>query len=291
MDRLFEFLPDGVMSARLAPQRARSLNSRAFRNQLERVLPGVYALPDAATTAEGRLRAIRAYGDDIVVTRHAAAALTWWDDLALPETWELACPRAISPGYGLTVEQRLIPPTLTTRVAGAPVTTPELTVLDLIPELDDVVVYEALRRRSVSIRALERALRLTPKRRGNKRRREILEACAKQPWSFLEKEGHELLRAHNITGWVANYRVSVQGVTYYVDAAFAAERVAVEFDGFRFHSSVASFHADRDRDADLASAGWLPLHFTDKTIHRLGEILPGILAERRALLARDPDAS
>ena len=284
MSSLSDFLPDGVMSARLAPARARSLNSHAFRHQLQRVLPGVYALPDAASAPEGRLRAISAYGDDIVVTRRAAAALTWWDDLDLPDTWELACPRPITPGYGLEVEQRRIPRHLTTRLGGAALTVPELTVLDLIPELDDAVVYEALRRRAVSIGALERALRATPKRRGNRRRREVLESCRDAPWSFLEKEGHALLRLANVSGWVSNYPVSVHGVTYYVDAAFRRERVAVEFDGLEYHSSEDSFHNDRERDTDLASIGWLPLRFTSKTIGRIAEILPGILAERRRLL-------
>ncbi|MBB1509499.1 hypothetical protein [Tessaracoccus sp. MC1756] len=285
MSGLTEFLPDGVMSARLAPERARSLNAHAFRQRLERVLPGVYALPHVASSPEGRLRAVGAYGTDLVVTRHAAAALTWWEDLALPETWELACPRPISPGYGMAVEQRVIPVQLTTRLAGAAITVPELTVLDLIPDLDDAVVYEALRRKKVTIGTLQRALRLTPKRRGNKRRRDILKACEQQPWSFLEKEGHGILRGHDITGWVANYRISIQGVTYYLDAAFRREKVAVEFDGFAYHSSAESFHGDRDRDADLASIGWLPVHFTDKTIGRVGTLLPQILAERRALLS------
>ncbi|WP_040282995.1 hypothetical protein [Tessaracoccus massiliensis] len=284
MSGLADFLPDGVMSSRLAPERARSLNSYAFRGQLARVLPGVYALPDAASSPNGKLRAIGAYGPDLVVTKHAAAALTWWEDLDLPETWQLACPRPIDPGYGLEVEQRLIPVELTTRLAGAALTVPELTVLDLIPEFDDQVVYQALRRKKVTIASLERALRLTPKRRGNRRRREILKACAKQPWSFLEKEGHQILRAHGITGWLSNHRVSVNGIVYYIDAAFQREKVAVEFDGFAFHSSEDSFHGDRDRDTDLASVGWLPAHFTQKTIGRLGDVLPRILAERRALL-------
>lgn len=283
MGSLSDFLPDGVMSARLSPERARSLNSHAFRGQLDRVLPGVYALPDVASSPAGRLRAIGAYGPDLVVTKHAAAALTWWDDLEPPETWQLACPRPITPGYGMEVEQRLIPVELTTRLAGTAVTIPELTVLDLIPDLDDMVVYEAMRRKKVTIGSLERALRLTPKRRGNKRRREILKACAKQPWSFLEKEGHEILRKHGIAGWVANHRVSVNGIAYYIDAAFRREKVAVEFDGFAFHSSEESFHGDRDRDADLASIGWLPVHFTHKTLERISAVLPQILTDRRAL--------
>lgn len=284
MDGLTEYLPDGVMSARLAPQRARALNAKAFRGQLDRVLPGVYADPDAASTPEGRLRAIGAYGHDLVVTRHAAAALTWWDDLDLPEVWDLACPRAIAPGYGLTVEQRIVPRHLTTRFSGAVLTAPELTVLDLIPDMDDAVVYEALRRRQTTVAALERALKATPKRRGNKRRREIVADCAAAPWSYLEKEAHSLLRTKSMQGWVANHRIMIGGKTYFIDVAYRREKVAVELDGFRFHFNEDSFYNDRERDAALASAGWLPLRFTDKSIDQMSRVLPAILTQRRRLL-------
>jgi len=40
-----------------------------------------------------------------------------------------------------------------------------------------------------------------------------------------------------------------------VDALFAAERVIVELDGYRFHDSRRSFEADRERDADNLVAG------------------------------------
>ncbi|MDO5676883.1 MAG: DUF559 domain-containing protein [Propionibacteriaceae bacterium] len=283
MSSLADYLPEGVMSARLAPETARSLNSRAFRGQVTRILPGVYGLPEVAASVEGRLKAIGLYGPDLVVTRKAAAALTWWDDLELPDVWELACPRDINPGYGVSVEQRLVAKHLTTKVLGASVTIPELSVLDLIPELDDDVVYEALRRRKVTIGALERALRDTPRRRGNARRKEILKACRAAPWSHLETRGHLSLRDIGLTDWIANYRVNVNGSVYYLDAAFKREKVAVEFDGFQFHGGRDSFHADRKRDVDLASIGWLPLRFTDQTLDSL-KALPRILAERRRLL-------
>ena len=86
-------LSDGVVTARLAPRKARALNSYAFRGQLERLLPGVYGRPGAGETTEGRLRAIKAYGDDMVVVGRSAAALTFWPEIEQAEShWRLPAP-------------------------------------------------------------------------------------------------------------------------------------------------------------------------------------------------------
>jgi very-short-patch-repair endonuclease len=53
-----------------------------------------------------------------------------------------------------------------------------------------------------------------------------------------------------------------------VDFVFAAERVAVETDSWRWHRGRAAFERDRERDAVLAAAGWKALRFTDRQIER-----------------------
>lgn len=278
---IHEMTQSGVLASRANPGKARALNAYACRGQLERVLPGVYSKIGAAKTVEGRLRAVRAYGEDLVLTRRIAAQLTWWPELDVGDQWVLACPRPIDPGHELAFEQRLILPQLLTRHEGTLVTIPELTVLDLIPELDSAAVFEALRRRAITLERLERALALTPRRRGNRRRREILAETVDSPWSFLESTAHRYLREAGITGWTGNYRVELPSGAYWIDAAFPEEKVALEFDGWEFHSSRTAFEYDRSRDVDLARAGWLPVRFTNETVATIPVAVPEILARRR----------
>ncbi len=275
-------LRDGVMTARLSPAKARALNAYAFRGRVERVLPGVYGSPGSAESLEGRLRAVRAYGDDIVVVRASAAALTFWEDIPRDEdSLDLACPRPIRPGYGLDLEQRLIRPELLTRSCGVLCTVPALTVLDLIPEMGPEIIQEALRRRACSMKQLRRALALTPRRRGNLLRRDLLSQAREEPWSHLELRAHEALRDAGMVGWRANLRVRAGGRYHFVDVGFREEKVALELDGYRFHSSPDAFHRDRARDLALMRAGWIIAHFTEQS-------LPSLVETTRALLARRP---
>lgn len=273
-------LSDGVVTARLAPRKARALNSYAFRGQLERLLPGVYGRPGAGETTEGRLRAIKAYGDDMVVVGRSAAALTFWPEIEQEGSLEVACARAITPGYGLRMEQRLIPVQLLTRREGVLCTVPALTVLDLIPDLGADAIQEALRRSACTLAQMKHALSLTPRRRGNKLRRELLAQSADSPWSALELSAHRALREAGITGWRSNLRVVVGKRKYYVDAGFREQKIALEFDGYAFHSSPEAFHADRVRDIALIKAGWIVAHFTEKSLPTLVESTLSLLALR-----------
>jgi very-short-patch-repair endonuclease len=71
-----------------------------------------------------------------------------------------------------------------------------------------------------------------------------------------------------------------------VDFVFAAERVAVETDSWRWHRGRAAFERDRERDAVLAAAGWQTLRFTDRQIERAApsvvRALTAALRERAA---------
>jgi very-short-patch-repair endonuclease len=47
-----------------------------------------------------------------------------------------------------------------------------------------------------------------------------------------------------------------------VDFLWPAQRLVVEVDGFRFHSSRATFERDRERDAVLAASGYTVVRVT-----------------------------
>ena len=75
----------------------------------------------------------------------------------------------------------------------------------------------------------------------------------------------QLLRGAAIRGWQVNYGVG----PFLVDIAFPEKRVAIEIDGWAFHSDQQAFQNDRTRQNKLALQGWQVLRFTwlDLTQH------------------------
>ena len=62
-----------------------------------------------------------------------------------------------------------------------------------------------------------------------------------------------------------------------VDAAYPDRRIAIEIDGYEFHSSPDAFQRDRARQNDLVRLGWRVLRFTAPDILRNPQIVPATL--------------
>jgi len=95
-------------------------------------------------------------------------------------------------------------------------------------------------------------------RYGSPAARMLLQAADDGAQSQAERILIQLLRSAKITGWKANYPVA----GYNVDVGFPKQKVAVEVDGFAFHSDSDDFHQDRRRQNAIALAGWQVLRFT-----------------------------
>ena len=67
-----------------------------------------------------------------------------------------------------------------------------------------------------------------------------------------------LLKAAGVTGWRANYPLA----GYRIDVAFTKQKVAIEVDGWAFHSDQENFQIDRERQNNIALLGWQVLRFT-----------------------------
>lgn len=66
---------------------------------------------------------------------------------------------------------------------------------------------------------------------------------------------------------------------YRLDLAFVHERIAVEVDGWAWHSDVERFRADRRRQNALVLAGWTVLRFTwDDLTNRPEQVVAQIQA-------------
>lgn len=110
----------------------------------------------------------------------------------------------------------------------------------------------------VELRELWRAHMRNKGRYGSPAARLLLQAAGDGAQSEAERLFIRLLKQAGITGWRANYPVG----GYVVDVAFPRQKVAVEIDGFAFHTSSDDFHRDRLRQNSIALLGWQVLRFT-----------------------------
>ena len=72
-----------------------------------------------------------------------------------------------------------------------------------------------------------------------------------------------LLVTEGVTGWVSGYPLLVGGeVVAILDIAFPEALLAIEIDGWAWHSDPDRFQRDRQRQNALVAAGWTVLRFT-----------------------------
>jgi very-short-patch-repair endonuclease len=76
--------------------------------------------------------------------------------------------------------------------------------------------------------------------------------------------------------------IEIRGAWYRLDLAYVAERMAVELDGSRYHAARRQRERDMQRDAALASIGWLTLRFSHA---RLRDDVSGCRRDTLATLA------
>jgi very-short-patch-repair endonuclease len=161
-----------------------------------------------------------------------------------------------------------------TEVGGIPVHSVERTIADLSGRLTPTelatLLDESLRRRLTSLRRLwwvHGRLPLAPGR--NPSRLESL-LCSRTPEyelleSELEERVYEAIRAAGLPLPVPQHQIVVGGRRRRLDFAYPEARVALEIDGFEWHSSRQAFDDDRLRGNEIALAGYVSLHFTSAT--------------------------
>lgn len=255
---------DGVIT--LAQARDAGLSTRAIQRRVEsgrwrRCARGVYFVDDRPFTDAARIRAtVWGYG------RHAAASgLTagWWHHLTrfAPERIEVTVPRD---SHGRRhdrsrLRRRNLDPCDVVEVNGLRVTALPLTVVEAAVQFGGgaKLMDSALQRR-VDLLSLWRTHLRNKGRTGAPRARRLLQAADDGARSEAERRLLKILRDARITGWKANYRVG----GYRVDVGFPVQKVAIEVDGFAFHSGAEEFQVDRTRQNDIVMMRWTVLRFT-----------------------------
>ena len=92
--------------------------------------------------------------------------------------------------------------------------------------------------------------------------RSLLERTGDRAHTDLERLGVQLLTEAGIVGFTVNLSITAdERRTAELDIAFEEQRVAIELDGFRYHSSREAHAADLRRQNDIIADGWTLLRY------------------------------
>jgi very-short-patch-repair endonuclease len=226
------------------------------------------------------MAAVLACGPGAVISHRSAAAL-WELGVAWGGAVEVTAPAEHQCDGVIAHRSRTLARDHITVRAGIPVTTVARTLVDLADVLTDAALARAVNEAQVRYRVqLVAVVDDTAGRRGAPRLRAILERSAGAPTrSVLEDTFLALIESERLPRPEVNQRVA----GYEVDMLWRRQRLIVELDGRRFHDHPRAFERDRERDADLAAAGFTVVRLTWQRLIRQ----PSREAQRlRALLGR-----
>lgn len=239
----------------------RTLQRRAADKNWDRLHPGVYLAGGFRWTDEVRVRAAWLWaGDDATVSGPAAAF--WLGMLpAAPRTIELtlARNRGARPPAGVRLRRRELSHLDRIGLRDVWLTSAPLTVIETATALPDGSAFlDRALQRHVGLHAVGEAHRRNLGRSGSASATRLLAAATEGGESAAERLLVAILRRAGVRGWVLGHPVG----RYRIDLAFPAHRLAIEVDGWAWHSDVSRFRADRRKGNDLVAAGWTVLRFT-----------------------------
>lgn len=221
----------------------------------------MYFADDRPFTDAARVRSeVWGYGERAVASGLAAA---WWYGLTRypPTIVDVTVPRD-SDGRkraGTRVRRRDLADTDIDDVRGLRLTAYPLTILEAaVQRRAGAKLMDAALQSGVELSSLWRAQLRNKGRYGSPAARQLLQGAADGTRSAAERLLLQIIRSAGLTGWQTNYPVA----GYRIDVAFVGSMVAVEVDGFAFHSDPEAFHKDRVRQNRLALLGWQVLRFT-----------------------------
>lgn len=262
------FTDTPAIAIRDYPEHAGALRGLKRRGKLITPLPGIYALPDLPDTWQVQLLCAHLWAPELTISGAAAAKALWWPDLDV-NTIALWGAKRKAPAPWITVSRAEVPSDFLRWQGDVRFASPALSVVQLARTMGGRPIDEALRRRAASLRQMHEALEAIPHQAGNAQVRRLLEQSKHEPWSELEREGHLLLDSAKIKGWRANLEVWLDGECCFLDIGFAASKLAIELDGFRYHSDPVAFERDRIKQNLLTLHGWTVLRYTSRTIRQM----------------------
>ena len=234
-----------------------------------------------------------AWGDGATVSHRSAAALAELPGVdPIVELTVPATRRRVAPG---TIHRSALADVDRIWMGPLPVTTMARTLIDLAAVAPRATVAravdEALRRGEVSLSRLAWRLDELGRRPGSAVMRDVIDERRTEPVTASELEArlYRLLRVAGVPLPVAQYPVKARGrLIGVVDFAWPNALLAVEADGFRWHSGRVRWEHDRARRNELTRAGWRVLHVTWTSLTHDG---PAVVDLVRSALAREAPSS
>jgi very-short-patch-repair endonuclease len=234
---------------------------RTAAGRLHRVHAGVYAVGHRLLMPHARyLAAVLACGDHAVLSHRSAATLWGLQPAGSGQIDVTIPPGGSRKRRGLAIHvTRALDDVDVTDLEGIPCTSLARTLVDLAAVVNLRSLHRALEQalilRIFDHAPLEAALACANGRRGTGTLRRLLAELADEPplvRSELERRFLEVVRLARLPPPIVNGFVA----GYQVDFHWPAAHLVVETDGRAFHDHALAFERDRQRDLDLALAGW-----------------------------------
>lgn len=265
------------------------VSRRVRGGRWRRALPRVYVIFGTPESWERSLFAAWLWGGDrAVVSAGSAAAL--WGFPGFPRAGVHIAHPAKRSRHGIVVHRVGLEPRDVTTLDGLPVTTAARTLADVARVLTgagfDSAFHHCLHLRLADARELAdlAARRAGAGYAGAPLLRRALTAYAgdRPAASPLEARCARLLGRSNLPAPKRQHEVTAGGKVRFLDFAWPESRVALEVDGYRWHSSRRAWESDRARIRDLRRAGWTVISVTyDDLRHgfdRVADELAGLIA-------------
>jgi len=259
---------------------------RIAHGRLHRLHRGVYLVGHPVLAGHAReLAAVLACGSAAVLGYRAATAL--WGLVPPPDEIDvIVVGRQVASRSGIRLHCVAAIDRRDVRVhKGIRVTAPARTLLDLAAVASarevEQAVAEAYGWRLTSHRDLTSVLNRAGGTRGAALLRSVIDTGPRLTRSEAEARLLALIRAARLPAPAVNARIA----GHEVDFVWRHARLAVEVDGYAFHSSRAAFERDRRRDGELQAAGWRVLRLTWRQIVEQPEAVVALVA---AALAAAP---
>lgn len=253
-----------LAEARAAGLTPTMVSDRVWTGRWRRVAPQTYQVAGHGGDHEARLRCAAAATGGVV---HGLAA-AWWHGLVAtaPPGVAVTVPRSggSRPLDGVRVRRLDLHPLDVERRRGVRVTGVPLTVLEAAVALRGGSTFlDRALQRDTSLAALRRAHERNLGRTGSAAAGRLLDAAADSGSSAAQRLLLRLLHRAGVRGARSAYAVS----GHEVGVAFPLARVAVEVDGWAFHSDAVRFGRDRVRQNVLVAEGWRVLRYTWHHLH------------------------
>lgn len=268
-----------------------SIALHAEREGWRAVHRGVYALGGTAATFHQAAAAAVLAAGEVAVASHLTAGYLHGIVPLQPQVIEVLLPASCQ---SRKLEGVRVTRSRTLRrgdrclVSGIATTTLPRTVIDLAtilepPEIRSIVIDARQSRRLSLRRVAKRLLDVGPLRNSGELRRIVWELDHRMVDSVLEEYVRDLLRAAGLPlPEPGPYAVRLGDRTVAVDIAWPEVKVAIEVDGYGYHSSRSAMDRDHRKQNALVLQGWKVLRISWDRVHRDPD---GFVAEIAALLA------